>query len=543
MIARVLVISLPLLACSGGGEEPAPRENIAPPVERVVVATHSPPDPARPDPPRADSFSTTPVAVSSSLRKTEVVTRGRSPIVPRGGDDRVRWSRTARVAPLEVNVVGSDSRPAPGITVSVVPISGVPSDTPSAVMSRERFLTIRRSLIEEALQVAVVSGDASPFEAPRRLLSTTDEQGRATFDRVPCGHVLVCAQGDGSHRPPLFDSTLIEHSDERLSVALAIDPARPIVITGRVVDLRGEPIMGATVRWSLTEQRQFPPLIGSPTPAWGSRPAHVDADGRFTLRGRAEFRRPRRGQQDWPILAASAPGYLNEFIGLRPEMTEADFALRPVVNIRGQGPPDSVATLWIPAMNQGETGWEIANWSHGLNGVQRLTRQSPEFHWGPTDLDDIPAYLLPMPAWVMVHGEAGVAIADLVIDTTPDQDIDLGTLRPQPALTLRGRVVRESGEPAARVRVRWEGGGDLTRRCGDECPVPDQRWIARTDDDGQFEIYPLPPGHWRLRLNGRSSPDFEVDLQHGDNTLREFTLPDPPEIMSRWRCGMYTPPP
>jgi protocatechuate 3,4-dioxygenase beta subunit len=132
-------------------------------------------------------------------------------------------------------------------------------------------------------------GDKESDVRPRVLGRTkTDDAGtfRLTFPRPPSQpyhafHVVAAVAGYG------LGGRVLDADAERPEVSLKLDPEQ--AVSGRVIDLQGQPAAGVTLRVSHLSKRALTGYFGvadavGELPLW-PRPVTTDEQGRFALRG------------------------------------------------------------------------------------------------------------------------------------------------------------------------------------------------------------------------------------------------------------------
>jgi Carboxypeptidase regulatory-like domain len=329
----------------------------------------------------------------------------------------------------------------------------------------------------------------------------TDSQGQLVFHRIPrLPHAIrALVRGDSSpHDYAMVTETIDLASPEAPSeITLQILPQPMITVSGRVLDLQDDPVVGATVHWRVQEA-EFTERMGQFSVVAGP-------EGEFTIRGNEQI--ARFG------LAAEAEGYTPGQWRDRGSQSDAEIRLAPSITLTGRvvhsdGSPALrlPLMLWIPDDDHWFAGWEM---DEITSSVDEITDTEGHFLW---TLRWVRWERLPAPAWVLALTHEGfLATADLSLDLDGPQRIDLGTMTLQPGLALEGQVLNPEGEPLEGVRVRWEQEDE-----SQDQEFPPVEWQVRSDAEGRFRLWPLPPGHWRIGLerNGFNRQGEEIDLLH-----------------------------
>lgn len=188
------------------------------------------------------------------------------------------------------------------------------------------------------------------------------------------------------------------------------------------------------------------------------------------------------------------------------------------------------------------SGRIVAADGRGIEGA--LVLVAPGWSWSGVDQGDFERCELPVERQAITDADGrfrlaapppgaarvvvrkrGFAELDRELAISPERDFALGELALMQAAILRGRVVDELGRgvPGAEIYRTWFEGSGFTWIALDLV-------LARTDDDGRFEIDVLPPGPY-----GRGRP-FGIGARAAGFHARELELEIPRDGGSaRWQ--------
>jgi hypothetical protein len=355
---------------------------------------------------------------------------------------------------------------APGTTFTPVPegqATAPPRDTgarPAPVGTARIRGRITDQDTGQGLRRAIVSVSLRPAATPSSpLTATTDDQGRYEVRDVPAGEfgVLVrksgyAMRGYGQRRaaePPRFQRIAEGQTLEGIDVALQ----RGGVVTGRVVDEAGEPVLDGYVqvlqlRW-LRGQRRAQPVSGSPTNDLGAYRIFGLTPGEYLVSAAPRgYAAELDGRTEYATIYY--PGTA-ELAQARPltvsasQETIADFTLAPVPVVRASGivldaagKPAAVGRVMaVPRGDDTPSSFTLqrnaAIKPDGTFSVPGLTpgawrlSTSTGFGFGPVGGTDVLAAQL-----------------DITVGDQPVEGLVLALSR---GGTLRGRIVAQGGPP------------------------------------------------------------------------------------------------
>lgn len=379
-------------------------------------------------------------------------------------------------------------------------------------------LTLREGIV---LEVKVVDGDGRPVSTPRgvavsrspsgarwtRLEVTGDEQGRIRFPALPAGVLEVTASA-AEYAPTT--EVLPFGGVERLDRSLEIVLEPGTLLSGIVLDERGEPVAGAEI----SERPGHPPhtrMSYRDRPASGLRPAtFTDREGRFGYPARTGQRLQllvhASGYLPWrsPDLVADAPQTLD--VRLQPGRR-----VRGIVVDRNGGPVARARVV-----------------EHDRNMAE--TAEDGTFSLILAEDSDAPA---------LIHAETARARSDLLA-VPDDQEVRIVLAH---ELGIQGVVIGGDQRPVADavVSYRMQDSGD-----------PEPRRLTRiqgevvTGADGEFQIPGLAEGAYDLFCHVVDAADrvgiprySQVTASPGVDVV--ITLPLAPTVRGRVRLADGTP--
>jgi RNA polymerase sigma-70 factor (ECF subfamily) len=325
------------------------------------------------------------------------------------------------------------------------------------------------------VRVGVSSGSFRPMENR----GYTDAEGRLRIPDLPAKILELLADKDGF----VAARREVDVPTQRGELVLVLRPGR--TIAGRVLDPKGQPIVGASVYCRTTATEGEPRTVGSR--------ATSDRDGRFTIRElppepcavhahHTQFRRA-----SLPVVAGSPTELL---VRMEPA---ASVAGRVVDGSTGAPIPAFTITLAAdPAV-------------HPLQNVDPVRFASADGSFRLEHWELQPG--VPLLVEVAAAGYAPQRIASAP-QVGAEQDQHL--IRLDAGTTLRG-VVRDAvtGAPVRDVEVVVQSGNpeDTSRRdyvtASQDGP---NKTVAFTDAEGRFELTCVPPGENRLVLAHRDYP-------------------------------------
>ena len=194
----------------------------------------------------------------------------------------------------------------------------LPSDRTAEIIRREGITVLPRGLV---ISGRVVDVAGRPIPKARILRSwaqsgrdgtreVADAEGRFRFSHVPAGEAILTVQAQG-HAPELRK---VDVRPDLPAVELRLEKGR--TIRGRVVDRRGEPLVGATVDVNFWRKYQ--------TLDWRTQ---TDGEGEFIWNG---------APSDAISIGASCEGYLSEHLReVPPGAEEVSFTLVKELKVRG----------------------------------------------------------------------------------------------------------------------------------------------------------------------------------------------------------------
>lgn len=290
--------------------------------------------------------------------------------------------------------------------------------------------------------------------------------GSFVVENVPPGTVTVIAEVPG-YPPAVSEPMTLPEGTERTGVRLRIEPG--LTIDGIVVGEEDEPVAGAEI--SVRDQSgrgSFGPGGGQATVA------QTGADGKFAVRGLAKGR--------YYVSAAKE--------GLTPA-TETNVEPATSTNLRlVLAPGKDVAGRVVDGQSAPIAGIRV---SLAPMSGQRAPR-SLQATTGPDGTFRIPG--VPVGKWKVTAGPSGTS--DLNYTTETKEGIDAGDesvlIRLDEGYPIAGRVADDQGRPAVGLRV--------TVFPTEQRPGATAK-NTQTGADGTFALPGLPPGDYRLSLQGR----------------------------------------
>ncbi len=337
--------------------------------------------------------------------------------------------------------------------------------------------------------VGLVYGARDPALAVPLARSVAGPGGNLLFKGLPPGKVqLVLVPPDqagkiGSwSRPPYSWRGTVPAGSTRVC---RLDP--PVGIQGRVVDaLTGKPV------------ERFR-LEARPDPSWFDRAyrerfGHPDEPslpgGRFRRGGL--FRLPTLRAGKWRIFAC-ANGYhpLERNLELPPRGTgEVLLPLEPAGGTLRGVVVDSSGT---PLEGSLVEGYEWSPRRYGLNRRRKTAGPGGAFLLDRLLLDT----KVVLKVWIR---KKGYLAKEIVFEAGEPRPASLGRVTLQRECVLTGRIVDAAGNPLDRLRLRLYAGS--FRGKGGRA--------ALTDRKGRFVFKGLPPGRYRLVLEGRKLAEVEL---------------------------------
>lgn len=384
--------------------------------------------------------------------------------------------RDDALQPPELERSSSDTRaPLPGSATTSEPTARTP-ETPSSTASTQianrltihvRFANPREPAANLVVIVARRLGDSYPLDA---LELTTDAQGLATIADQPAGAIFVRTALGGMAHGLL---------PQRGTLELELELQRAIDVDGRVVDVRGDPLAGASV-W-LSESVDW-------------RSGHVvatsGADGRFRLRDVRED----------CFVAAKARGhalsYLQRVRGAVGARVELTIVLdREGTELRGRvvdpdGAPVENALVLVGNEDPRPTR-VLENGLPALESAPQKTRSSAD---GAFAFDGVALGTCRVQA--RARGYAPAAL-DVEIDSARAEQQPRVELRLQPMARIVGRAFDADGAALASVELRVGAPGLFASS------------VVFSDHAGGFELDDLAPGEVLVRASAPSASSLE----------------------------------
>jgi len=309
-------------------------------------------------------------------------------------------------------------------------------------------------VVIEAIAGVVVTGRVDGSCAVVLRSETTglraSGDGAVRFDTVPPGHYQVrVACGMRSS-----DAGVLEIADRAVDdLDWRLDPG--LAISGRVVDPNGQAVSGAAIALET---------------AAGVVDGRADADGRFEVTGL--------------IAGIYAVAVVAEDRRLRSAQVDVDAGTRDV----------SLITLAAGALHG------LAEHAHdamtafatGDDGIVASTSVHADGTFAFDDLAPGTQRVVVCDPWA---GEVGASTATVEVDRTSEVRVGVQSFD----VAIAGHVVDERGRPAGEAAVA------VVAEANDESPCApslDDRPAIATDDDGRFQLPPLPTRSYRVRAIG-----------------------------------------
>ncbi len=316
--------------------------------------------------------------------------------------------------------------------------------------------------------VALIAADRAMRQIRYRRERPTTDDGACVFEQLAGGEEVrlhVAVPGTMPHIVPVRYVSLPETGETECRLEVP-----PLTVgTGRVIDAAtNQPIAGATLG-----------------PVHAGKAVRTDVAGRFKLRGKPGgsfvVRAPRYG---------SARARLGDDVEVK---LHRGFTLRGRV-VSAAGAPVPGAQAMVMVFGSGFV-WDFLGARTGADG---------RFEIGNLGRRPFALTLL-----VMARGH-GRTLIDL--NPAGTGDLELGDVRLHSGHALTGRVLDESGRPAARVRVDLRGSNDDRGRRGAKRPRHSfgNHESRHTDDLGRFRFDDLAPGSYELRSEGGESREITV---------------------------------
>lgn len=375
---------------------------------------------------------------------------------------------------------------------------------------------------------------------------------RLDFQTTPAAFEL-CALAPG-HGPGI--ATTVEPFD-RVTLILTELPE----VRGRVLDLEGFPVVGATIRW----QSLFGSLLES-------REAISGADGSYHLIGMPQQNPFDASSSSW--VSVEARGRASHLCRVRPErISESeysqDFYVPQGIALSGRaidaitGAPLSGVSLELRPLGRVIEA-ERYNWPFTVRLGPRSFGEARSDPKGRFTFDWVPVRgvhetgvrgadpTLPGGVAEIVASKDGYAESRVEVPQDPDSESVEVTVRCWRGATVVGRVISGRGKPVPGARVSFEGweNPELHRSSGSmkesEFPgagdSPGLSWSGSTETDelGRFQLLGVPSisgarAEVRLRVESRRAnlPAFaptvrRIRVRPGETTSVEVKLEDPP---------------
>jgi len=302
-------------------------------------------------------------------------------------------------------------------------------------------------------------GGPAPERVPNVL---TDSSGRFAFRNLPAGAFTITVQKPGyldgayGRLRPNGPSQPLDLADGERRDDVTVRMFRPAAITGRVVDERSEPVVGATVRAYRRELRSGRRILVP-----GGPMAATDDRGVYRLSGLV----PGEYVVSVPTVHQSAP---------------ADFSLQ------GGFPSDLMATMMTP----GNTGF-----SYNSGGAQVAPGSAFVLQSGPGQLQTAPendGRLLAYPTVYYPSASVVSEAAPIVVASGEERqavDIALNLL---PTAAISGQLIGPDG-PAGNYALHL-----VPSDTGDMSADPDVA-TAITAADGSFMFLGVPAGNYVIQ--------------------------------------------
>jgi RNA polymerase sigma factor (sigma-70 family) len=398
------------------------------------------------------------------------------------------------------------SKPAPPVTNAAKAVA-----PPSTY--RSRIVDSAGHPVPGATVLAI--GDVGNGE---RLSTTTDADGRFTFDRLPVGNTAFPSIRLIVVKPGFAPTEKLLTTTTQRPALLTLRPAA--TIGGIVKDSAGRPVAGAEVQVGSVHR-------SGNSQSWGFLPeaavrgtaaerfyfTKTDPAGRFTFDSVAPdseviFRVVANGYGELTEKSGPTPGHV-----VRDAAAPAEFTLAPEAIIRGEIGSD------VPGVSPAAVEVRIDG-TQELHGFHRTLKADAG---GRFAVARLPAG--PMAAFLNLPPNAAATAAGARVTTEPGKTDEV-KLRIIPGVEVVGRVVeRDSGEPVP---------GAFMATNGSVNPVGFHFGGQPTDAQGRF-VLRLPPGHVQIMVwrppDGYRQADFrrkEVDVPAGAGRLE---LPEPFELV------------
>jgi len=306
--------------------------------------------------------------------------------------------------------------------------------------------------------------------AERQAISDAD--GRYVVDDLPEGwHRLSLSPIDGYLSDPAFFGPLVRVVPGATETTdLCVEPG--VVVSGRVVDTGGRPIVAAKV--CLCESLLHIERVGH----WPGQPVETDDDGRFVLPAVLPGTQVRL--LAWHDEHADTLSDLMVLVEDRGDvevrMTEGGRVSGQVVDTDGQPVVGAAVHLYALRQRPGsQTTVDASSEPTGTDGKFTVLHAPPGYcvtHlWSQTRNSPLP-----------VTEPTTLAIKD-------GQAIDglrLTCITRSGSAVTRGRVVDDTGAPIADARITLHGSAAKERTA----------LFARTDTDGRYEVTQMPGGRY-----------------------------------------------
>jgi Carboxypeptidase regulatory-like domain len=390
------------------------------------------------------------------------------------------------------------------------------------------------------LRRAQVRLEAADVLSPPRTASTSND-GRYEFRDIPPGRYTLRVQRSGylalnyGQRRPGEQARPLEIADKEVVEKVDFALPRMGIISGRVLDELGEPILGVTV-WALQTRyfdgrRKLVPTGGN---------ARTDVTGQYRLLSLppGDYVVMGTTRETWPLdtdpkqIFAYAPTYFpgtstpavaqRVKVGIGQETPGIDFTLVPGRTSRVSGNATSASGLPLA----GETVTmlqEIAGPTVSMGSSVASTKVAGDGTW---TLFNVPP------------GEYRLSIRAPARDSQPAQeghlsfnvagaDLEGLSLVAGSGGTVRGEVVTDDGSPlpAGFDRMQVRPPFNPGSRTVTSLPSPDN---GRVRSDGSFEVRGVPsdavlsisplPGDWTIKaieVEGRDMADYPLPVAHG----------------------------
>jgi Carboxypeptidase regulatory-like domain len=332
---------------------------------------------------------------------------------------------------------------------------------------------------------------------PRNALAITDADGRYAFDGIAGGeyaintlcesHVTSCYRSPGTE-PPRCDTVSVVTDQRKTNIDLTLTPGA--TARGRVVDARGRPFSGATVR------------LGWPVRAAGAvmhSPTRTNREGLFELSNLPEGEW--RLEVELPADAGSARPPVVYFPGVLAQSEAGSIELvageiHDNIVVVAPRLSDNRLTVRIVTAEQNLTQLDVSLVRTEPLSSRRVTIDGS----GTGTIDGVAPgrYFLTARGWT---GDRVWTAADALEFAGDSQEV---LLYLQPAARLRGRIVADRGAApsmdSARMAATWTHDGiAINPLAFDEAPVA---------PDGTFRLDGLF-GSCQLQLIG-FDPAFEI---------------------------------